>query len=283
MSQSKVLIIGAGGQLGKAFAQQFPDAYLTTRQELDIEDEESLNSFNWSEFDVIINAAAYTKVDDAESSVGRVESWKSNATAVGKLAKVASLHEKILIHISSEYVFDGAQEIYDENAPYSPLGVYGQSKAAGDIAASVVERHYILRTTWLIGDGKNFVRTMQTLADKNISPTVVSDQVGRLSFTTTVAAAAKHLLDGSHPYGTYNVTASGEPVSWAGVTREIFSLLERNDLTVSDISTEDYFQNKPGTAPRPLSSTLDLKKIEATGFQPETWKTQLKKYLKEEY
>src|SRR5690606_17271169 len=110
---------------------------------------------------------------------------------------------------------------YTEEAPFSPLGVYGQTKAASDIAAATAARHYIVRTSWVIGEGKNFVRTMASLAERGIDPKVVSDQVGRLTFTDNIAGAIVHLLSAKAPFGTYNVTGSGKPRSWADFARDV--------------------------------------------------------------
>ena len=121
------------------------------------------------------------------------------------------------MHVSSDYVFDGTRGTHDENEPFTPLGVYGQTKAAGDAVVSVVPRHYIVRTSWVIGEGNNFVRTMASLADRGIKPSVVNDQIGRLSFTEDIAAGIRHLLESGAPYGAYNLSNDGEPQSWADI------------------------------------------------------------------
>jgi dTDP-4-dehydrorhamnose 3,5-epimerase len=165
---------------------------------------------------------------------------------------------------------------------FSPLSVYGTSKAAGDIAAASVDKHYILRTSWVIGDGKNFVNTMIGLAKKNISPTVVNDQVGRLTFTSTLANAIHHLLTNNCEYGTYNATNNGGPASWANITRKIFTELGRDDLTVTDTTTKEYYAGQENIAPRPLNSVLDLSKLEGTGFSSPGWEEELKDYIKKD-
>ena len=187
-----------------------------------------------------------------------------------------------LVHISSDYVFDGTREPHLETESFSPLSVYGDSKAAGDIVISLLPKHYVLRTTWVIGEGKNFVRTMLELAKKNISPTVVSDQVGRLTFTSELVRAIDHLLTTHADYGTYNVTNDGPLASWADITRQIFTLASRDDLTVTDTTTAEYFANKPGVAPRPLGSDMSLDKLHATGFTSRTWQDDLSEYIKKE-
>lgn len=282
MDDSRILIIGAAGQLGTAFRNRFPNAIATDRDELDITDWESVKNFDWSKVDLILNAAAYTNVDGAETPEGRASAWNINAVAVSYLAKVANQHDLTIVHISSEYVFDGNKAPHTETEQFTPLGVYAQSKAAGDIAVATASKYYILRTSWVIGEGNNFVRTMMGLAAKNISPTVVDDQVGRLTFTETLVDATEHLLQTKAAYGTYNVSNSGEPASWADITRAIFSELERDDLTVTGTSTAEYFASKPEAAPRPLKSEMDLQKILATGLILRDWNIDLHNYIQTE-
>ncbi len=291
MDQSKIVIIGANGQLGKALQSQYPKAKAVDSDALDITNKTAVEVFSWPEAGVIINAAAYTNVDGAETKEGRAAAWAVNADAVANLVAAAAQHDATLVHISSDYVFDGTATIHAEDEAFTPLSVYGASKAAGDLVVSLTPRFYLLRTSWVIGDGKNFVRTMLGLAEKGISPTVVSDQIGRLTFTNTLVDAIDHLLthQPSSPssnnnlpvanYGTYNVTNSGESASWAQITREIFTLSGHSDLTVTDTTTADYFAGKTDIAPRPLQSTLDLTKIEATGFTSAEWRKALKDYI----
>jgi dTDP-4-dehydrorhamnose reductase len=129
---------------------------------------------------------------------------------VARLARIAVEYDLTLVHISSDYVFDGGRDIHDESESFTPLGVYGQTKAAGDAVISVVPRHYIVRTSWVIGEGNNFVRTMASLAERGIKPSVVNDQVGRLSFTQDIAAGIRHLLQSGAAYGTYNLSNNGD-------------------------------------------------------------------------
>jgi dTDP-4-dehydrorhamnose 3,5-epimerase len=279
---SKFVIIGANGQLGKALQAKYPEARAVDSNQLDITDQKSLAAFDWSNVSHILNAAAYTNVDGAETDEGRRAAWAVNSTGVGHLAEIADDHEITLVHISSDYVFDGSENNHEEGEPLSPLSVYGASKAAGDIAASLVHEHYILRASWVIGEGKNFVRTMMGLAEKNISPTVVHDQVGRLTFTSELVRAIDHLLSGGAQFGVYNVTNGGDPASWADITRKIFEIIGRDDLRVTDTTTAEYFAGKEGIAPRPLRSTLDLAKIQATGFESTDWQADLEKYIKGE-
>jgi dTDP-4-dehydrorhamnose 3,5-epimerase len=283
MDSSKFLIIGANGQLGTALREKYPDALAVDSTELDITDAAAVAGYDWGNVSTILNAAAYTNVDGAETPEGRAVAWKVNAIGVANLTRAAIEHDLPLVHISSEYVFDGTQSPHTEEEALTPLGVYAQSKAAGDIASLVHSKTCILRTSWVIGEGKNFVRTMIGLAEKNISPTVVGDQIGRLTFTSTLVNAIDHLLTTGAEFGVYNVSNEGEAVSWAEVTRTIFNELGRDDLTVTDTTTEEYFASKPEAAPRPLQSTLDLTKIKATRLQLRDWREDLSRYIQNEF
>lgn len=279
VAPKKTLIVGASGQLGQALSKVLPNAELADRNSIDIADEAVLTARRWKDYDTIINAAAYTKVDEAETDQGRKEAWLANSTAVANLARIATAANLTLIHISSDYVFDGAAETHFETENFSPLSVYGQTKAAGDIAASQAPKHYILRTSWVIGEGNNFVRTMQSLAQKNIKPSVVNDQIGRLTFTQDLATGIKHLIDTGASYGTYNLTNEGESVSWADIAADVYELAGHERSDVTGVTTEQYYEGKAGIAPRPLQSTLNLDKIKATGFVPREWKQALREYL----
>ena len=282
MDDSTIFIVGANGQLGTALRAQYPGAQFADINELDITSAQSVDAFDWSGIDTILNAAAYTNVDGAETAEGRVAAWSVNASAVANLVHACQKHGMTLVHISSDYVFDGTKKPHTEEESFSPLGVYGQSKAAGDLIAATLEKHYILRATWVIGEGKNFVRTMLGLAEKGISPSVVADQVGRLTFTSELVRIIDHLLTTGAPYGTYNATNDGTPASWAEMTREIFADAGYNSLAVTDTTTAAYFAGKEGVAPRPLESEMDLQKLHATGFESRDWHDELRAYIAEE-
>lgn len=282
MNDSEILIIGANGQLGTALREKYPAARAVDADTLDITSPDAVMNFDWSGVKYLLNAAAYTNVDGAETPEGRVLAWKVNATGVRNLAAAALAHDLTLVHISSEYVFDGTQVPHTEDEPFAPLGVYAQTKAAADVTVGLLPKHYILRTSWVIGEGKNFVRTMIGLAEKNISPSVVDDQIGRLTFTSTLVDAIDHLLTTGAEYGTYNVSNDGEPASWADITRTIFTDLGRDDLSVTGVTTADYFAGKPESAPRPLQSAMDLSKIKATGLVLHDWHDDLKAYIQKE-
>lgn len=281
MDDSKLFIVGANGQLGTALKRKYPNAQSADIGELDITNKDSVLNYDWSNVDVILNAAAFTNVDGAESAEGRIAAWKVNATAVGYLSEVARQQDITLIHISSDYVFDGTQANHSETEDLSPLSVYGASKAAGDLLVQSTPKHYLLRTSWVIGEGKNFVRTMLGLGAKGIDPSVVSDQIGRLTFTSELVKAIDHLLSNKTKFGTYNVSNDGEPVSWADITREIFKLAGQ-DNTVTGVTTEKYYEGKEGIAPRPLQSSLDLSKIKSTKYTPTDWKQDLEQYIKQQ-
>ena len=282
MQNENIVIIGANGQLGTALQAHYPGARAVDAAELDITNKSAVADFDWSGVKAIINAAAYTNVDGAETAEGRKAAWAVNADAVANLVAAAAQYDATLVHVSTDYVFDGTEPLHTEDEGFAPLSVYGASKAAADLTVSLAPKFYILRTSWVIGEGKNFVRTMLGLAEKGISPTVVDDQIGRLTFTSTLVDAIDHLLSQKAAYGTYNVTNSGESVSWAAITREIFTLSGHNDLTVTGTTTAEYFAGKEGIAPRPLQSTLDLSKLEATGFSPADWRSELAAYLESE-
>lgn len=271
MPAKRLLVLGAGGQLGSALKACFADygnAVFATRAEFDLADPAAYDAINWREYDVAINAAAYTAVDAAQTPSGRVAAWAVNASAVARLARIAAEHRLTLVHVSSDYVFDGTADSYTEDGPFAPLGVYGQSKAAGDAATSTAPRHYIIRTSWVIGEGSNFVRAMASLAAQGVAPSVVNDQIGRLTFAEDIAGGIRHLLETGAAYGTYNLTNDGKPGSWADVAADVYRLAGADPAAVTGVSTEEYFSSKPEAAPRPRNSVLDLTKIKAAGFRP---------------
>ena len=277
MDNKAVFITGANGQLGRALQHVFPNATALSRQDLDITNKTAVDSFDWQHESVIINAAAWTNVDAAEKPENFHQVDLVNHQAVRFLAEAATKHNLTLVHVSSEYVFDGSRIIHYEDEPFSPLNIYGKTKADGDLAASTTDKHYIVRTSWVVGEGKNFINTMKDLAARNIKPSVVSDQIGRLTFTDTLSCGIKHLLDANSPYGTYNITNEGPFVSWAEIAKIVFEKSGKPASDVRSISTAEYFSDKPDSAKRPLNSILNLTKIEKTGFTPEDWRDKLSK------
>jgi len=280
----KILVVGASGQLGTALRAEFAGAghvEFATRADLDLTDPGAGTARRWRDYGAIINAAAYTAVDLAETPDGRRDAWAANVTGVAALARIATENALTLVHVSSDYVFDGTLDRpYREDDPLCPLGVYGQTKAAGDAIVATVPRHYILRTSWVIGEGRNFVRTMASLADRGIDPTVVDDQIGRLTFTQDIARGIRHLLDTTAPHGVYNLTGTGDSATWADIARLVFALTGHDPARVTGVTTAEYFASAAApVAPRPRNSVLDLGKIQDAGFAPADWGADLERYL----
>jgi dTDP-4-dehydrorhamnose 3,5-epimerase/reductase len=274
------LVLGAVGQLGTALMTALPDARGVAIEELDLTDADALAAWPWREHDVVLNAAGYTTVDAAETLEGRRTAWAVNAEAPAALAALATRHGFTLVHVSSDYVYDGTSVVeHEEGEALAPLGVYGQTKAAGDVAVATTPRHYLVRTSWLVGAGDNFVRTMIRLADEGARPAVVGDQVGRLSFADEVARAVRHLLDTGAPYGVYHVSSAGSPMSWAEVARRVFALRGRDPGDIREISSEEYAAGRDGVAPRPRNSVLSLDRLRATGFEPADGRASLRDYV----
>lgn len=279
VTPKKILVTGANGQLGKALRGAFPHAEFVTREELDITNPSLISTRRWRDYSTIINAAAYTAVDTAETLEGRKDCWNINVQAVANLSHIATEFGITFVNVSSDYVFDGTLSPHNEDEPFAPLGVYGQTKAAGDAIVSTIPRHYTVRTSWVIGDGNNFVRTMKSLAERGITPSVVDDQIGRLTFTEDLAKGIKHLLDAKAPYGNYNLSNDGKPSSWADIAKEVYVTVGKSIEDVTPVTTEKYYEGKVDIAPRPLQSTLNIDKIKATGFAPREWRQALHSYL----
>ena len=293
MAPRRTLVTGCNGQLGRAVRTLAEERGLLGAFDFcdidtfDMSDPEAYGQYDWDLYGTVINCGAYTAVDRAETPEGRVACWKANATGPALLARTCAEHGITLVHVSSDYVFDGTRELHDEAEPLSPLSVYGQSKAAGDLAVAGCPRHYVVRSSWVIGDGHNFVKTMRALSDRVADPadaldrvTVVDDQLGRLTFTRDMAAAILHLLDSRAPYGTYDCTGSGAVRSWADIARAVFDAANGNGDAVVPVSTAEYYANAEGpVAPRPHFSALDLSKLESAGFHMPDWQEELEEYL----
>lgn len=276
----KVLITGANGQLGKALSLAFPDAILADSKILDISNSLVVQNFDSDGIEAIINAAAYTQVDEAEKPENLSLAWATNSQGPANLASLAAKLNVPLVHISTDYVFDGQKDgAYTEDDLFSPLSVYGASKAAGDLAVARYKKHYIFRSSWVIGDGNNFVKIIQNLAQKGVKPSVVNDQYGRLTFCDTLAEAIFFALKNEIEFGTYNLSCSGEVVSWFDIAREVFKLSGADPERISSVSTSEYYAGKKFIAARPKNSELDLAKIIAAGFEPEDWRVKLEQYL----
>ncbi len=293
MQPKRTLVTGCDGQLGRAVRKLAEErgvsetSDFTDIGDFDFSDPDQYSRVDWPLYGTVINCGAYTAVDRAETQEGRVAAWRANATGPALLSKVCAEHGITLVHISSDYVFDGTREVHDEDEPLSPLSVYGASKAAGDLAVSTCPAHYILRSSWVIGDGNNFVRTMARLSDRCADPDdpldhvdVVDDQIGRLAFTDDMARAIFHLLEAEAPYGVYNLTCSGDPASWAGIAREVFELRNGNSVAVRPVKTSEYYENaRPPVSRRPSFSTLALDKLANANFFPSRWRNGLENYI----
>lgn len=284
MSPRRILVLGANGQLGRALRRAYagcPWVEFAARDDFDAGDPADYARKDWRRYGVVINAAAYTAVDRAESAEGRTDAWRNNAQAAGLLGRVAAENGLLLVHVSSDYVFDGVRPIHDEDEPLTPLSVYGQTKAAADIAVASAPCHYIVRTSWVIGEGSNFVDTMASLARRGVQPQVVDDQIGRLTFTDDLARGIKHLIDSGAPYGTYNLSNDGDPASWADIAAFVYEKLGRPRSHVTGVSTEKYFAGKQEVASRPRNSVLNLSRIKSIGFTPRDQRQALSEYLSE--
>ena len=293
MAPKRTLVTGCDGQLGHAVRKLAEERGVSKDFDFcdidtfDMSDPAAYSKYDWSLYGTVITCGAYTAVDRAETPEGRAIAWKANATGPALLARACAEHGITLVHVSSDYVFDGTAEVHDEEEPLSPLSVYGQTKAAGDIAVAGCPRHYIMRSSWVIGEGHNFVKTMKGLSDRVADPedkleqvTVVDDQLGRLTFTRDMAQAIFHVLDAKAPYGTYDCTGSGAVRSWADIARAVFEAANGNGEKVVPVSTADYYAGAVGPiAPRPVHSALDLSRLESVGFHMPDWEEELGEYV----
>lgn len=301
MAPRRTLVTGCNGQLGRAVraaaeGRGLPGFDYCDIDTFDMSDLAAYAGVDWSGYGTVINCGAYTAVDRAETPEGRRICWAANATGPALLARTCAEHGVTLVHVSSDYVFDGTRELHDESEPLSPLSVYGQSKAAGDLAVAGCPAHYVVRSSWVIGDGHNFVKTMRALSDRVADPSdalsevrVVDDQLGRLTFADQMAEAILHLLgyragdlepSAPVPFGTYDATGEGEVRSWADVAAHVFERVNANGSAVAPVSTAAYYAGAEGpVAPRPVHSALDLSKLEATGLTPRDWQVELDEYL----
>ena len=284
---AKFLITGAKGQVGYCLTQQLQGKHeilAVDRDELDITDQSAVkNAVENFRPDVIINAAAHTAVDRAETEVELSEAI--NVKGPQYLAEAAKNVGAAILHISTDYVFDGQREgKYKETDATDPQGIYGKTKLEGEQAvAKANDKFIVLRTAWVFGEhGNNFVKTMLRLAKTRNTLGVVADQIGGPTYAGDIAHTliqiAEKIINGETvEYGVYHFT--GEPyVSWCDFAKAIFdeaisqNVLEKAPL-VNAITTADY----PTPAKRPANSCLDLTKIhQVFGIQPSDWQTALK-------
>lgn len=266
MDPRRTIVIGAAGQLGRALAPFLPDAEFLSREQVDLTEPKTIESFDWSDVGVVINAAAYTDVDGAETSEGRRLAWAVNVSGTVALAKAAIKYGFMLVAVSSDYVFDGENIEHAVDEPLSPLGVYGQTKAASEAVVAMVPKHYIVRTSWLVGDGKNFIDTMRKLAHDGVSPTVVDDQFGRLTPASELAQGIVDLVSSGRPYGIVHITGTEPVASWWQIARDVFEAEGRDPNDVQAVSTEEWAarQMRP-VSPRPKYGTLHMLEPESDG------------------
>lgn len=284
---AKFLITGAKGQVGYCLTQQLQGKHkilAVDRDELDITDQSAVkNAVENFRPDVIINAAAHTAVDRAETEVELSEAI--NVKGPQYLAEAAKDVGAAILHISTDYVFDGQREgKYKETDATDPQGIYGKTKLEGEQAvAKANDKFIVLRTAWVFGEhGNNFVKTMLRLAKTRDTLGVVADQIGGPTYAGDIAASliqiAEKIITGEDvQYGIYHFT--GEPyISWCDFAKAIFdeavsqNVLEKSPL-VNAITTAYY----PTPAKRPANSCLDLTKIQQVfGIQPSDWKKALK-------
>lgn len=288
LTPDPILVVGANGQLGQELVKQLTQRGVpfvaVGRDELDLaHPQQWQHTLRWRSYRAVINAAAYTAVDQGQTVKGRAQAWAVNATGVAALVRACEGANLPLVHISTDYVFDGELPVgseYPVGHPVAPLSVYGASKAAGEAAAAAWSKHYLVRTSWVVGVGKNFVATMASLAERGVNPAVVADQWGRPTFTKDLAAAVLHLLDEGAEYGTYHVSNTGAVITWAQFARDVYRATGHDPARVSETTTEQYFADATVYAPRPVNSALDLSKLIATGFTPRDHTEALAEYIK---
>lgn len=291
MLPKTILIIGAKGQLGHELTSIYEERgdfiECVDIDEFDISDPNDYEKMDWNSYSYVINACAYTAVDASETDEGRVTAWKVNAAGPALLAKKAIEHDFILIHVSSDYVFDGTSDIHNTDEPFSPLNVYGASKAAGDIAVSVVPKHFIVRTSWMIGRGHNFVKTMIKLSDRCADVdddlchvNVVDDQFGRLTFAEDLARFIVFLVDENPSFGTYNFSNPGTVVSWNDIARKVFEIRNENEDCIYPICSKKFnSQMDYKVAERPSHSSLVLDDELLDQFKIRDWNDVLFDYV----
>jgi dTDP-4-dehydrorhamnose reductase len=279
----RILITGKNGQVGTELSRLYQsrgDVILTGRDECDLSNEQSIkDTVGRVKPTVIINAGAYTAVDQAEKEPGLC--FAINAHAPRVLAHEAARLGALLIHYSTDYVFNGEKaQPYLESDPIHPVNVYGESKAAGEAAiAEATTRYLVLRTSWVYGaQGKNFLRTMLRLGAERPELRVVDDQLGAPTSAAAIASATARLVEQSlsRAPGIYHLTAGGS-TSWCGFARAIFDAgVLSTQPRVQPISSADY----PTPARRPANSVLSNDKFaHAFGFRLPTWQQQLNEVL----
>lgn len=265
----KVLVLGKDGQVGWHLQKEMPRATFWGRQELDLSNSNLIKPAIFaSKPDCIINAAAYTAVDKAESEPDIARAI--NVLAVRELAKAARDLGIPLVHISTDYVFSGrAQTPYKEDDPVGPESVYGKTKLEGELAVREICEHYwIIRTSWVFSEhGNNFVKTILRLGKERDNLNIVADQTGQPTYAGDIATLISHLIEKlklqkALAWGTYHFSCKGE-VSWYGFAQAIVEQAEKSGMfsrkpVLIPITSEEY----PLPAPRPRNSCLHTGKLE---------------------
>jgi len=270
----KILIIGSGGMFGQDAVKFFRDSgyevLAATRTDFDVTNFEQVQSFfQNNDFDFVINAAAYTKVDDAENEKNLA--FLINSDAAKNIAKASNQKNVPVLYISTDYVFDGNKgDLYEVDDETNPATVYGASKLAGE-KNTIAEnpKYYIARTSWLYGkNGKNFVDSMIALSKNNKELKVVDDQFGCPTSTLNLARGIKKLIEENKPFGIYHICGSGV-TTWYRFAKKIFEIL-KIEIDVKPVTTDQF----PRPAKRPKFSAMNNSKICAS------WEDSLKEYLK---
>ncbi|KTR39796.1 dTDP-4-dehydrorhamnose reductase [Curtobacterium oceanosedimentum] len=263
---TRYLITGAAGMLGRDLQDALAGRDVTAlgRADLDVTDAAAVVAAV-AGHDVVINSAAYTKVDDAESHED--DAYAVNARGPAVLATATSAAGAKLVHVSTDYVFDGTGTApYAEDAPLAPLGAYGRTKAAGEeaIRATAPDSSWIVRAAWLYGaHGPNFAKTMVRLAGSHETVSVVTDQVGQPTWTGDLASQIVAMLDAEVPAGTYHGTNGGQG-SWFDFTKAIFAEVGLDPERV--LPTDSAAFVRP--APRPAYSVLGHDAWSRAGLAP---------------
>lgn len=261
-----ILITGASGMLGRDLQHVLAGGPLTAlaRDDLDVTDRDAVEAAVEGH-SVIINCAAYTRVDDAEAHEDAA--FAVNARGAGYLAEAAAGRGAKLVQLSTDYVFDGtASAPYPEDSPRNPVSAYGRTKAEGERLALELnpDGTCIVRTAWLYGaHGPNFAKTMVRLAATNDTLNVVDDQHGQPTWTLDVARQIAAMLDADVPPGIYHATNSGT-TTWFGFAREIFRHRQLDPARINPIPTSEF----PRPAPRPAYSVLGHDAWNAVGLTP---------------
>jgi dTDP-4-dehydrorhamnose reductase len=276
---SKIIVLGANGQLGQTFEvasddYKKHDFKFLTSADTDITDTAlTADKLNELEFDILINCAAYTAVDKAEEE--KETAYEVNTKAVENIAKICNQKQAILVHYSTDYVYSGqSYKPYSEYDKTHPVNYYGQTKLNGEnLAINNNPKTFVIRTSWVYSPfGKNFAKTMLRLFDKKDSLKVVADQIGTPTYTFDLVDATFNLLE-SQEYGVYNFSNEGV-CSWYDFATSIAEVFEK-DIPISPIKTEQY----PTPAKRPFYSVLDKSKYKnTTGKTVPYWRDSLKQF-----